>query len=95
MGTVGLVTVEVSLIIAIARTYGEQLTSNEIKAFASTIGVGSLALRHWVREFLNFVPVAGWLVKGGLALATIKAIGVTTIAHFERRFPERPYASDN
>ena len=47
---------------------------SERPEIVATMGAG-FGLRTVARELLDFVPVAGWAVKGGVAYAGTRALG--------------------
>ena len=49
----------------------------------ATVGAG-LGLRTAARELLDFVPVAGWVVKGGVAYAGTRALGEAAILRLQQ-----------
>lgn len=88
----GLTAAETHMIYWIGRIYGEKLSATEIGLVASGIGLASLGLKVVAMEAANFVPVIGWLVKGGIAASTIEALGALIIKHFEDKYPGKIYA---
>jgi uncharacterized protein (DUF697 family) len=52
----------------------------------ATVGAG-LGLRTVARELLDFIPVAGWLVKGGVAYAGTRALGEAAVRRLELLHP--------
>jgi uncharacterized protein (DUF697 family) len=48
------------------------------------VGVG-FGFRAVARELLDFVPVAGWAVKGAIAYGGTKAVGEAAVRYFEAR----------
>ena len=48
---------------------------------------GGVGLRAVARSVLGVVPVAGWLVKGGIAYAGTRALGEAARRYFESRAP--------
>ena len=52
------------------------------RSSAATAGVG-FGLRAVARELLDFVPVAGWAVKGAVAYAGTRALGEATLRRLE------------
>ena len=47
------------------------------------LGAG-FGLRSVARELLDVVPIAGWVVKGGVAYSGSRAIGRAAVEYFER-----------
>lgn len=94
MTTVGLVALESMLIYWIGKIYGEKLEKTEILMIAGGLEIASLGLKVGVLELLNFVPIAGWLLKGTVAAGVIEGIGALVIKHFEDKHPDRYYTED-
>ena len=94
MGTVGLIALETNLVYWVGRIYGETLTKTELATIITSLEIGSLALKLGVLEALNFVPIAGWLLKAPLAAGVIEGIGNLAVSHFEDRYPGKSYTAD-
>lgn len=94
MGTVGLVAQESTLVYWIGRIYGEKLDKTEVLMIAGSLEIASLGIKVAVLEALNFVPVAGWILKVPVAAGIIEGIGALAIDFFEDKYPERAYAVD-
>ena len=47
------------------------------------LGAG-FGLRSAARELLDVVPLAGWVVKGGVAYSGTRALGRAAVEYFER-----------
>lgn len=94
MGTVGLTALEATLIYWIGRIYGEKLDKSEILMIAGSLEIASLGIKAGVLEALNFIPIAGWILKIPLAASIIEGIGALAINHFEDKYPGRMYSSD-
>jgi uncharacterized protein (DUF697 family) len=86
--------IETHLVITIGKIYGETLTVKEAIAVAGTLGLASLGLKALAMEAANFVPVAGWLLKGSIAMSAITAMGHVVIGHYEKKHPGKPYLVD-
>lgn len=94
IGTAGLIALESQLVYWVGRIYGEKLDKAELVMIAGSLSVGSLAIKAAVLEALNFVPVAGWLIKIPVAAGIIEAIGALAIKHFEDKYPGKIYEAD-
>ncbi|MGD0089931.1 MAG: hypothetical protein ABSE73_08430 [Planctomycetota bacterium] len=94
MGTTGLVVLEATLIYWIAKIYGETLEAKAIALVAATLEVGSLGVKVVVLEGLNFIPVAGWILKAPVAAGIIEGLGDLAIRHFEDKYPGKLYTVD-
>jgi uncharacterized protein (DUF697 family) len=88
----GLMAAETYMIYWIGKIYGEELSGQEILMVAGTLDLASIGLKTLALEVCNFLPIAGWLIKGGIAAGTIEAIGRLVIRHFERKYPGKLYA---
>jgi uncharacterized protein (DUF697 family) len=65
---------EVRLVLRIALASGWKLESGLWPEVLAVVGAG-LGLRRIAAELLDLVPLAGWMVKGGVAFSGTKAIG--------------------
>ena len=70
------------LVLRIALAYGEQVDSRRAAELLGVVGAG-FGLRAVARELLDFVPVAGWAVKGAVAYTGTKAIGEAAVRYFD------------
>jgi uncharacterized protein (DUF697 family) len=62
----------------------------QVKDFSMEQAIGVVAASATglgLSEFLSFVPVAGWIVKAGIAGSVTKAMGEAVIAYFRDRSP--------
>jgi uncharacterized protein (DUF697 family) len=74
---------EIRLILRLEQAYGLAIDPRErLPEIAATFGVG-FGLRALTRELLDFVPVAGWAVKGAVAYAGTRALGEAAIRRLE------------
>jgi uncharacterized protein (DUF697 family) len=92
--SMGLAAAESHMVYWIAKIYGEELSGKEITLILGTLGLASLGLKAFALEACNFIPVAGWLIKGGIAATAIESIGATIIRHFEQKYPGKRYTKD-
>jgi len=65
---------QIRLVLRIALAYGEEVGPERVPELLGVIGAG-LGMRAVARELLDFVPVAGWAVKGALAYGGTRAVG--------------------
>jgi uncharacterized protein (DUF697 family) len=72
---------QVRLVLRIAVAHGEEIDASRVPELAGVVGAG-FALRTLARELLDFVPVAGWIVKGAVAYAGTRAIGEAAGQYF-------------
>ncbi|MEQ1679141.1 MAG: hypothetical protein ABL950_00840 [Nitrospira sp.] len=84
--TAALYTLETTMVLHIGRIYkGDNFSKEDAIAvvgaagFMGTIGLGS----KMAMEGLNFFPVIGWAIKGGVAGSVIKTLGELIIKYFE------------
>lgn len=91
--TAGLVALEVTMVHAISRIYGNELTAKDAAALVAGLEVAGGALKTVAREGTILVPAVGWLIRGGIAAASIEAIGHAVIELFEKRHPGQRIAA--
>jgi len=77
---------QIRMLMRIADAYGFELDRERIPEVLGVIGSG-VGFRAVARSLLGVVPVAGWLVKGGIAYAGTRALGEAARRYFERRAP--------
>jgi uncharacterized protein (DUF697 family) len=75
---------QLRLVLRIAAAYGEEIDAQRLPEIAGVIG-SAFGLRALARELLDFVPVAGWLVKGAVAYGGTKAVGEAAVRYFDSR----------
>jgi uncharacterized protein (DUF697 family) len=75
---------QLRLVLRIGAAYGEQIDAKRLPEILGVIG-GAFGFRMVARELLDFVPVAGWLVKGAIAYTGTKAVGEAAVRYFEAR----------
>jgi uncharacterized protein (DUF697 family) len=75
---------QIRLVLRIALAYGQEIDRTRAGELLGVVGVG-FGLRAVARELLDFVPIAGWAVKGGVAYAGTKAVGEAAVRYFEAR----------
>lgn len=74
---------ELRLVLRLEQVYGHDIDPRErAPEIAATIAVG-FGLRAVARELLDLVPVAGWAVKGAVAYAGTRALGVAALRRLE------------
>ncbi len=93
IGTIGLTALEGTLIYWIGRIYGEKLDKSEILMILGSLEIASLGVKAGLLEALNFIPIAGWLLKVPLAASIIEGIGALAISYFEDKYPGKLYAA--
>ena len=72
------------LVLRIALAYGQEIDKERAVELLGVVGAG-FGMRAVARELLDFVPVAGWAMKGAIAYAGTKAIGEAAVRYFEAR----------
>ena len=75
---------QIRLVLRIALAYGQPVDGQRAVELLGVVGAG-FGLRTLARELLDFIPVAGWAIKGGVAYAGTKAIGEAAVRYFETR----------
>jgi uncharacterized protein (DUF697 family) len=75
---------QVRLVLRIGLAYGQEVDRERAVELLGVVGVG-FGLRTVARELLDFVPVAGWAVKGAVAYAGTRALGEAAVRYFEAR----------
>ena len=82
--SIALMTLEGHMCYEIGKIYrGPEYTMAEALRIAAAVGVVAVAAKLAALEALNFVPFAGWAVKGTIAGGVIKGLGEAIIAHYE------------
>ena len=72
------------LVLRIALAYGQEIDKERAVELLGVVGAG-FGMRAVARELLDFIPVAGWAMKGAIAYAGTKAIGEAAVRYFEAR----------
>jgi uncharacterized protein (DUF697 family) len=72
------------LVLRIALAHGQEIDNTRALELLGVVGAG-LGFRAVARELLDFVPVAGWAVKGAIAYGGTKAVGEAAVRYFEER----------
>lgn len=86
--TLALTTMEGHMCYEIGKIYrGENFTLAEATRTAAAVGIAAVLGKIAALEALNFVPFAGWAVKGAVAGGIIKGLGEAIIAHYEALEP--------
>jgi uncharacterized protein (DUF697 family) len=75
---------QLRLVLRIAAAYGEEVDTSRLPEILGVIG-GALGWRAVARELLDFVPIAGWAVKGAVAYAGTRAVGEAAVRYFDAR----------
>jgi uncharacterized protein (DUF697 family) len=75
---------QIRLVLRIALAYGQPIDRQRAGELLGVVGAG-FGMRALARELLDFVPFAGWAVKGAIAYAGTKAVGEAAVRYFETR----------
>lgn len=78
-----LMLLETHMCFAIGKIYRAEMTPAEAVKVAAAVGIAACAAQLAALEALNFVPFAGWAVKGVVAAGVIKTLGELIIKHYE------------
>ena len=81
-----LAAVEMRMVLQIAVCYGVEIGPDRAVELLALLGAG-FGLRTAARELLDVVPIAGWVVKGGVAYSGTLALGRAAVEYFERGAP--------
>jgi uncharacterized protein (DUF697 family) len=81
-----LTAVEMRMVLQIGVCYGVEIGPDRAVELLTLLGAG-FGLRAAARELLDVVPIAGWLVKGGVAYSGTQAMGRAAVEYFERGAP--------
>lgn len=77
---------QIRLILRIADAHGFEIDRERIPEVAAVIG-SAFGFRALARKAIGYVPVVGWVVKGGIAYAGTRALGEAAVRYFEKRAP--------
>ena len=84
---------QIRLVLRICAAYGLPVDNSRASELLATVGA-ALGFRTLARELLDLVPVAGWVLKGGVAYLGTKALGDATVRYCEARTkPRQPGAA--
>ena len=72
------------LVLRLAVAHGQEIDRSRAADLLGVVGAG-FGFRAVARELLDVVPVAGWLVKAGIAYGGTKAVGEGAARVFESR----------
>jgi uncharacterized protein (DUF697 family) len=81
-----LTAVEMRMVLQIGVCYGAEIGPDRAVELLTLLGAG-FGLRAAARELLDVVPIAGWVLKGGVAYAGTQALGRAAVEYFERGAP--------
>ena len=72
---------QIRLVLRLAAAHGVEIDQSRLPEVLATVGAG-LGFRAVARQVLGAVPVAGWVVKGGIAYAGTRALGEAAQRYF-------------
>jgi uncharacterized protein (DUF697 family) len=81
-----LAAVQLRLVLQIGACHGIELSPDRALELLGVLGAG-FGMRTVARELLDLVPVAGWVVKGGVAYGGTRALGRAADEYFARGAP--------
>jgi uncharacterized protein (DUF697 family) len=79
---------QIRLVLRIAIAHGQEMDAQRSLEIAGVVGAG-FGFRALARQLLDLVPVAGWIVKGGIAYTGTRAVGEAAVRYFEERTAAR------
>lgn len=80
---------QLRLVLRIATAYGEEIDVQRLPEVAGVIGA-AFGFRAIAHQLLGFIPVAGWIVQGGIAYTGTKAVGEAAVRYFDARAGSAP-----
>ena len=72
---------QIRLVLRLAAAHGVEIDQSRLPEVLATFGA-AFGLRAAARQLLAVVPVAGWVVKGGIAYAGTRALGEAAHRYF-------------
>jgi uncharacterized protein (DUF697 family) len=72
---------QIRLVLRLAVAHGVEVDQSRLPEVLATVGAG-FGLRAVARQLLVAIPVAGWLVKGGVAYVGTRALGEAAHRYF-------------
>jgi uncharacterized protein (DUF697 family) len=74
------------LVLRIGSAFGAEIDAQRLPELLAVLGAG-FGFRALAREALDFVPLAGWALKGAVAYAGTRALGEAARRYFEATRP--------
>jgi uncharacterized protein (DUF697 family) len=74
---------QIRLVLHLGAAHGIEIDQSRLPEVLATVGAG-FGFRAVARQLLGAVPVAGWLVKSGIAYAGTRALGEAAQRYFHR-----------
>jgi uncharacterized protein (DUF697 family) len=75
---------QIRLVLRLAIAHGQELDRERALELLPVVGAG-FGFRAVARQLLDFVPIAGWAVKGAVAYTGTRAIGTAAQKYFDAR----------
>jgi uncharacterized protein (DUF697 family) len=72
---------QIRLVLRLGAAHGVEIDQQRLPEVLATVAAG-FGLRAVARQLLGAIPVAGWLVKGGVAYAGTRALGEAAHRYF-------------
>ncbi len=91
----GLVTLETHMASVIAEIYGESAGAFATLAAGGALTVAGQGLKLIACEAACFIPMLGVPIRMAIAGSTIEALGHVLVAHFERKYPGKPFTKES
>jgi uncharacterized protein (DUF697 family) len=73
---------QLRMVLRIALAYGEGIDRSRAVELAGVVGAG-FTFRAVARSLLDFIPFAGWAVKGAVAYTGTRAVGEAAVRYFD------------
>ena len=75
---------QIRLVLRLALAHGQEVDRERAVELLGVVGAG-FGFRAIARQLLDFIPIAGWAVKGAIAYTGTRAIGTAAHKYFEAR----------
>ncbi len=72
---------QIRLVLRLAAAHGIEIDQSRVPEVLATVGA-AFGFRALARQLLGAIPVAGWIVKGGIAYAGTRALGEAAHRYF-------------
>lgn len=82
---------QLRLVLRLAAAYGVDVDEQRLPEVLATVGAG-LGFRAVARQLLGAIPIAGWLVKGGVAYVGTRVLGEAAQRYFQAVSAGEPVA---
>jgi len=89
--TAPLIALQIAVSFHIGRIYrGDAFTLEEAKVVFEHVGLTAIIGRTLAYELLGFIPIAGWLIKSGVAGSATAFMGKLLISFYEEKYGKSP-----